>query len=40
MNNPTLQNRTEKLQGGIKFPYNKPLTPPYGRLAYGYSDES
>ena len=40
MNNPTLQNRLEKLQGGIKFPYNTPLTPQYGRLAYDYTDES
>ena len=40
MNNPSLQNRIEKQQGGLKFPYNTPLTPPYSRLEYSYNDES
>ena len=40
MNNPSFQNRLEKLQGGIKFPYNTTLTPQYGRLAYDHTDES
>ena len=40
MNNPNSQNRLEKAQGEIRFPYNTPLTPPYGRLVYDHSDES
>ena len=40
MNNPSLQNRLEKAQGEIRFTYNTPLTPPYGRLVYDHSDES
>ena len=40
MNNPSLQNRLEKAQGEIRFPYNTPLTPPYGRLVYDHKDET
>ena len=40
MNNPSLQNRLEKEQVEIRFPYNTPLTPPYGRLVYDHSGES
>ena len=28
------------MQGGTKFPYNTPLTPPYGRPVYDHNNES
>ena len=40
MNNPSLQNRLERAQGEKRFPYNTPLTPPYGRLVYDHTDET
>ena len=39
MNNPSLQNRLENALGEIRFPYNTPLTPPYGRLVYDHTDK-
>ena len=40
MNSPSLQQRIDHEQGGIEFPMYTPLTLPYGRLPYSYSDES